>query len=73
MAFPKPSVLLLALAATLLIAFMKGALGGGFAIVGIPLLSLAMTRSPPGALEAQYLGRSPTSPCCCPASRPASG
>jgi uncharacterized protein len=42
----------LALAATLLIAFMKGACGGGFAIVGIPLLSLAMDPIAAGALLA---------------------
>lgn len=49
---PDLSVLLLALAATLLIAFMKGAFGGGFAIVGIPLLSLTMTPLEAGGLLA---------------------
>jgi hypothetical protein len=33
------ATILLALASVFLIAFMKGAVGGGFAIVGIPLLS----------------------------------
>ena len=33
-----------------LIAFMRGAFGGGFAIVGIPLLSLAMDPIAAGAL-----------------------
>ena len=49
---PDPSLLLLAFAAVLLIAFMKGAFGGGFAIVGIPLLSLAMDPIAAGALLA---------------------
>jgi hypothetical protein len=35
-----------------LIAFMKGAFGGGFAIIGIPLLSLAMDPIAAGALLA---------------------
>ena len=37
-----PAELLLAEASVLLIAFMRGAFGGGFAIIGIPLMSLAM-------------------------------
>ena len=41
-----------ALAGTFLIAFMKGAFGGGFAIIGIPLLSLAMDPLTAGALLA---------------------
>ena len=49
---PAPTLLLLALAAVVLIAFMKGAFGGGFAIVGIPLLSLAMDPLQAGALLA---------------------
>ena len=49
---PAPTLLLLALAAVFLIAFMKGAFGGGFAIVGIPLLSLAMDPLQAGALLA---------------------
>src|SRR5215204_430929 len=39
-------------AGVLLIAFMKGAFGGGFAIIGIPLLSLAMDPIAAGALLA---------------------
>jgi len=49
---PDLSLVLLAFAAVLLIAFMKGAFGGGFAIVGIPLLSLAMDPLQAGALLA---------------------
>jgi uncharacterized protein len=45
-------LLSLAFAAVLLISFMKGAFGGGFAIVGIPLLSLAMDPLQAGALLA---------------------
>jgi uncharacterized membrane protein YfcA len=40
------------LAAVFLIAFMRGAFGGGFAIVGIPLLSLVMDPLTAGALLA---------------------
>jgi uncharacterized protein len=47
-----PLNLILAEAGVLLIAFMKGAFGGGFAIVGIPLLSLAMDPIAAGALLA---------------------
>jgi uncharacterized protein len=43
---------LLALAGVFLIAFMKGAFGGGFAIIGIPLLSLVMDPLTAGALLA---------------------
>ncbi|MFL5335465.1 MAG: sulfite exporter TauE/SafE family protein [Geminicoccaceae bacterium] len=43
---------ILAEAGVLLIAFMKGAFGGGFAVVGIPLLSLAMDPIAAGALLA---------------------
>ncbi|MFB9262159.1 sulfite exporter TauE/SafE family protein [Bradyrhizobium erythrophlei] len=49
---PAPSALAIALAGVFLIAFMKGAFGGGFAIVGIPLLSLAMDPIEAGALLA---------------------
>jgi uncharacterized membrane protein YfcA len=49
---PAPFVLAVALAGVFLIAFMKGAFGGGFAIVGIPLLSLAMDPIAAGALLA---------------------
>ncbi|WP_461357285.1 sulfite exporter TauE/SafE family protein [Bradyrhizobium sp. USDA 4454] len=49
---PAPFVLAIALAGVFLIAFMKGAFGGGFAIVGIPLLSLAMDPIAAGALLA---------------------
>ncbi len=52
MSLADPSLLLVALAAVLLIAFMKGAFGGGFAIVGIPLLSLVMDPIAAGALLA---------------------
>jgi len=44
--------LTIALSGVFLIAFMKGAFGGGFAIVGIPLLSLAMDPITAGALLA---------------------
>src|SRR5215216_2389471 len=47
-----PLNLILAEAGVLLIAFMKGAFGGGFAIVAIPLLSLAMDPIAAGALLA---------------------
>ena len=49
---PSPFVLAVALAGVFLISFMKGAFGGGFAIVGIPLLSLAMDPIAAGALLA---------------------
>jgi uncharacterized protein len=44
--------LFVAFSGVFLIAFMKGAFGGGFAIVGIPLLSLAMDPIQAGALLA---------------------
>jgi uncharacterized membrane protein YfcA len=47
-----PLSFILAEAGVLLIAFMKGAFGGGFAIIGIPLLSLAMDPIAAGALLA---------------------
>lgn len=47
-----PQTIALTLAGVFLIAFMKGAFGGGFAIVGIPLLSLAMDSMTAGALLA---------------------
>jgi hypothetical protein len=40
------------LAAVFLIAFMRGAFGGGFAVVGIPLMSLAMDPLTAGAVLA---------------------
>jgi len=49
---PAPFTLAIALAGVFLIAFLKGAFGGGFAIVGIPLLSLAMDPIAAGALLA---------------------
>ena len=52
MAMPSPAFLVVCLAAVLLIAFMKGAFGGGCAIVGIPLLSLVMDPISAGALLA---------------------
>ena len=47
-----PLSFILAEAGAFSIAFMKGAFGGGFAIVGIPLLSLAMDPIAAGALLA---------------------
>ena len=38
----EPSTLFLTLAGVFVIAFMKGSFGGGFAIIGIPLLALVM-------------------------------
>ncbi len=49
---PDPFTLLIALSGVFLIAFMKGAFGGGFAIIGIPVLSLAMDPIAAGALLA---------------------
>jgi uncharacterized membrane protein YfcA len=49
---PDLSVLLVAASGIFLIAFMKGAFGGGFAIIGIPLLSLVMDPITAGALLA---------------------
>jgi uncharacterized membrane protein YfcA len=46
------AALAIALAGVFLIAFMRGAFGGGFAIIGIPLLSLAMDPITAGALLA---------------------
>jgi uncharacterized membrane protein YfcA len=42
----------IAFAGVLLIAFMRGAFGGGFAVIGIPLLSLSMDTVAAGALLA---------------------
>ncbi len=50
-----PSVLAAALAGVFIIAFMKGAFGGGAATVGIPLLALAMDPLTAGALLAPLL------------------
>jgi hypothetical protein len=49
-----PDALTLAVAAlgVLLIAFMRGAFGGGFAIIGIPLLSLVMDPLAAGVVRA---------------------
>lgn len=51
---PAPELLALAIAAlgVFVTAFMKGAFGGGFAIIGIPLLSLVMDPIAAGALLA---------------------
>jgi hypothetical protein len=49
---PDLAALPVAAAGVFLIAFMKGAFGGGFAIVGIPLLSLVMDPISAGALLA---------------------
>lgn len=48
----EPSTILLTLAGVFLISFSKGAFGGGFAIVGIPLLALVMDPLTAGALLA---------------------
>lgn len=50
--FPDPVSLAIAALGIFLIAFMRGAFGGGFAIVGIPLLSLAMDPITAGAVLA---------------------
>ncbi|RTL65399.1 MAG: sulfite exporter TauE/SafE family protein [Hyphomicrobiales bacterium] len=47
-----PLTILVAFAGVFLIAFMRGAFGGGFAIVGIPLLSLVMDPVTAGGLLA---------------------
>jgi uncharacterized membrane protein YfcA len=49
---PEISVLAVAACGVCLIAFMKGAFGGGFAIIGIPLLSLVMDPLAAGTLLA---------------------
>jgi uncharacterized membrane protein YfcA len=49
---PDPSVFLVAAFGVFLIAFMKGAFGGGLAIIGIPVLSLVMDPITAGALLA---------------------
>jgi uncharacterized protein len=49
---PDPSVLLVAACGVFLIAFMKGAFGGGLAVIGIPLLALVMDPISAGALLA---------------------
>lgn len=46
------TTILIVLAGVFFIAFMKGAFGGGFAIIGIPLLSLVMNPLTAGALLA---------------------
>ncbi|WP_262028339.1 sulfite exporter TauE/SafE family protein [Microvirga sp. Mcv34] len=52
MIFPDPSVFLIAAFGVFVIAFMKGAFGGGLAIIGIPILSLVMDPITAGALLA---------------------
>jgi uncharacterized membrane protein YfcA len=47
-----PATVLIAFAGVFLICFMKGAFGGGFAIVGIPLLSIVMDPVTAGGLLA---------------------
>ena len=74
---------LVAFAGVFLICFMKGAFGGGFSIVGIPLLSFVMDPVTAGGLLAPLFiamdlfalrywkpstGRSRTLCCCCPGS-----
>lgn len=49
---PEPFTLAIVVIAVFVIAFMKGAFGGGFAIVGIPLLALVMEPIEAGALLA---------------------
>src|SRR5260221_9466587 len=46
------SAILVALADVFQICFMKGAFGGGFCIVGLPLLSIVMDQVTPGGLLA---------------------
>jgi uncharacterized membrane protein YfcA len=46
------AAIVVSLAAVLLIAFMRGAFGGGFAVVGIPLMALAMDPLTAGAVLA---------------------
>ena len=48
----EPAVLAIAALGVFVIAFMKGSFGGGFAILGIPLLSLVMDPLTAGALLA---------------------
>ena len=47
-----PITIAVSVAAVFLISFMKGAFGGGFAIIGIPLLALVMDPITAGALLA---------------------
>src|SRR5262245_25216619 len=47
-----PGTILIAFAGVFLIAFLRGAFGGGFAIIGIPLLSLVMEPLTAGAVLA---------------------
>src|SRR5262245_1469251 len=47
-----PSTIALSVLAVYLTTFMKGAFGGGFAIIGIPLLALVMDPITAGALLA---------------------
>jgi uncharacterized membrane protein YfcA len=49
---PDPTVLIVAACGVFLIAFMKGAFGGGLAVIGIPLLALVMDPVSAGALLA---------------------
>ena len=55
MDLPAPALLAAAALAVFVIAFMKGAFGGGFAIVGIPLLSLATDPITAGVILAPLL------------------
>jgi uncharacterized membrane protein YfcA len=50
-----PLSILVAALGMFLIAFMQGAFGGGFAIIGIPLLSLVMEPITAGAVLAPCL------------------
>jgi uncharacterized membrane protein YfcA len=52
---PEPIVLALAALGVFVISFMRGAFGGGFAILGIPLLSLGMDPVAAGAFLAPML------------------
>jgi uncharacterized membrane protein YfcA len=52
MALPDPSLFFVAAFGVFIIAFMKGAFGGGLAIIGIPVLSLVMDPITAGALLA---------------------
>lgn len=52
LSLPDPTILLVAAFGVFIIAFMKGAFGGGLAIIGIPVLSLVMDPISAGALLA---------------------
>ena len=51
---PDLAAVLVTLAAAGMIAFVKGAFGGGFALIGIPLMSLAMDPLTAGVVLARF-------------------